>query len=214
MTWIALLAATQDVPSRWDFKPGSWVEMNWTSLRAKDAVRRAYREDIPPSGPKPAAFLDGLQEVSRRKEDWRGRPCEAIEYKDETRHATLWIVEGVAIPARDMATGGRWVAVPSDAVRALRVEKKASATFTSKLDVLELSAPIEAAGRRFDCVLESTSSTYERPESTILRANRRWLSAEIPGHVVRQDRQCTDNPAAVPHDYSTRAELKAFHVAR
>lgn len=210
MAWIALLALAQELPSRWDFNPGSWVEMSFVSLRTGRVSPRVYRETVD-AGPRsrPAAFADGLRESSRRREEWQGRPCEVIEYKDETRTAILWLVEGVSIPAREMGAS----ALPSNAVRALRVEKQRSRTFTSRVDVLELSAPIEAAGRRFDCVLESSSSTDEGATSTILRSKRRWLSAEVPGHVVRQDRQCTDNPWAVPHDYVGRDELKAFHIS-
>ena len=207
MTWIALLAALQE-PSRWDFKPGSWIEMGSHSLKADRPGRTDRQEAAGQARPKP--FTDGLREVSRKKEEWRGRPCEVIEYRDVTRTAILWLVDGVRVPARDMD----FLALPANAVRALRVDTNRGRTYTSRIDVLELSAPIEAAGLRFDCVLESSTSTDEGPNSTILRSKRRWLSAEVPGHVVRQDRQCTANPWAYPHDYLIREELQAFHVER
>jgi hypothetical protein len=210
MTWIALLAALQDPPSRWDFKAGSWVEMSTRLLKVDRPMVRVFRQDAPGQETRPKPFADGLGEVSRKKEEWQGRPCEVIEYRDDTRTGILWLVDGVRIPARDMDLR----ALPSNAVRALRVERRRDRTYTSRVDVLELRAPIEAAGRRFDCVLESSTSTSEGPDSTVLRSKRRWLSAEVPGHVVRQDRQCTDNPWAYPHDYLVRDELTAFHVER
>lgn len=209
MAWLALIAALQE--SRWDFKPGSWAEFGTVSLRAPDATLHVYRED---GGPRPKPFLDGLKESSRRAEEWQGRPCAVVEYKDETRLVTTWAVAGLKIPARDMSSGDGLVAVPEDVVRAIRVEKVRGRIRASRLDVLDLSERVDAAGRSFDCVVEISSWVDQSDTSSILRSKRRWLSAEVPGHVVRQERQCTAHPAAVAHAYTVRDELAAFHVER
>src|SRR5688572_3808087 len=96
MTWIALLAALQEPPSRWDFKAGSWIEMNVLSLTAPHPKPRAYREDVGPTPPvRLAAFTEGLTEVSRRADTWQKRPCTVIEYKGEERIVKAWVVDGL-----------------------------------------------------------------------------------------------------------------------
>jgi len=208
MLWIATLLALQE-PSRWDFKPGSWVEMSWGSLRSER--RTVYREEVGGSRFRLAPFARGLKEVSRRPDEWQERPCMVVEYNGEHRTVRAWVVEGLSIPARDMAGA----AVPADVVRAERVERFGTTEVTSTLEVLDLHAKVEIAGLTFDCVVERSMSVAEMADgSRCLRTRRRWLSAEVPGHIVRQDRQCTDRPDAVPHDYDTRDELKAFHVER
>jgi len=201
MAALLCLAALQE-PGRWHFPAGSWVEMDTRSLRVDAARSRTDRVDAFP-GRRVPAFSDGLQERSRRADVWQGRPCVVVEYDG----ARLWLAEGVTLPARDL--GGR--ALPPDAVRAERT----LGDTTWLMDVLELSIPVEAAGRSFDCALEASTSFSVLPSGTrCLRSWRRWLSADVPGHVVRQDRQCTGDPSAIPHVYDTRDELRAFHIGR
>ena len=210
MLWIALLAALQE-PSRWDFKPGSWVEMAWGHVRAPSSDLRVERTEIPadPKAPKP--FFDGLKVVARRAERWQDRACEVTEYRDETRVATAWTVDGLRIPARESYLGE---ALPPNVVRAIVVEKKGERVRAWRFDAVDLEAKVDAAGRTFTCVVEQEATRHEMPTSTIMKTRRRWLSAEVPGHVVRQERQCTNDPLAEPHVYTSRDELKAFHVAR
>jgi hypothetical protein len=215
MAWIALLTLAQEVPSRWDFKPGSWVEMTYRSLRSEIASPRAYREDIGMEQRRPAPFHEGLKETARRADTWMGRPCLVIDYVSGHGTVRAWVVEGMKIPARDMPALPRFVAVPADVVRVERAEAAAGSSVTMIQEVVEIDARIEAAGRAFDCVVEASWSTADLPSGTrCTRSRRRWLSAEVPGHVVRQLRQCSGDPAAVPHDYDMRDELKAFHIER
>lgn len=210
MTWLALLAALQE--TRWDFTAGSWVELNVLSLRSETSTPRVFRDDFPPvPRPRRKAFAEGLAEVARRDDVWRGRPCAVVEYRSATTQARAWVVEGLRIPARELDG----TQLPGDVVKAERVERVGGAELILTLEVLDLQARIDAAGRSFACVLEtSTSVIHTANGSRCLRSRRRWLSAEVPGHVVLQYRQCTSDPAAAPHAYDTRDELRAFHVAR
>jgi hypothetical protein len=215
MLWIALLASLQE-PSRWDFKPGSWADFSYRSLeRLDDPSPRVFRDEPRSSVGRPGSFTEGLREISRRPDVWRNRACVVVEYRGERRFVRAWIVEGLSIPARDMPAVPRLAAVPADVVKVERAEGIGTTELTSTLEVQDLHAKVEAAGRTFDCVLETSMSVHEMADGRrCLRSKRRWLSAEVPGHVVRQDRQCTDRPDAVPHAYSSRDELKAFHVER
>lgn len=209
--WIALAAALQAAPSRWDgVADGSWVDYRLMFLRPTGEIAgRIYREQAEP-GRRPQAFTQGLEEVSRSPARWKDRPCQVVEFVGAGQSLTAWVVEGVSIPARQVDS----VDIPPGVVRALRILRSPGRTTTIQVDVDDLQTTLEISGRRYDCVVETSSSIVECGTSRVVRARRRWLSAEVPGHLVRQERQCTNKPEAIAHQYDTRDDLVDFHLAR
>jgi hypothetical protein len=239
MTLVGLvvlsLQASGDAPGRWEgFAPGSWVVMSARSVKGQ-AVYRPSRDEIagvdpdgrsclstdggaPSPVPRPVAFASGLEVVSRSRETVtigaRRLPCTVVTYAAGGASVTAWFAEGVAVPCREMTALPNRVAVPRDVVRVQGRYTRPSSTLTTTLEVVELSSQIEVAGRMVDCVVETSSMVHVVEDGKgCLRSWKRWLSDAVPGRIVRQDRQCTGDPAAIAGAYTMRDEVLDFHLA-
>jgi hypothetical protein len=240
MTAIGLLLLAlqaEEVPGRWDgAPPGSWVvfgtrPMSEAVPRLNDTWRFDLAEPAPDGLPRlsedggsavPQARLPvlgtGLREKARRADALvvgdRRLACTVVESLGDGGALTVWTAEGVRIPGREMAALPRRVGIPPGVVRVDGVYVEKSGRMRVSLEVTALAAPIEVAGRRLACVVETVTSVYERPGGGgCLRRWKRWLSEEVPGRLVRQDRQCTGE-AAAPELYTTRDEVVDFRPAR
>ena len=216
-------------------EPRHWMYTR-DELAGKDgsgaAILRSYSKKQPgdaflpcsgPGFPRLKGFDVGMTERSRRREERvvgaKTLSCDVVEYASpETEIGlqstlTSWRAEGVALPPREMGATAGQASVPSDVIRAIRVERRGAATLTVTIEVVDLNASLDIGERKLDCAVETSVSTYDTGNgSVILRAQRRWFSASVPGGVVRRERQCTDSKTAKPGDYNVREEVTAFHV--
>jgi hypothetical protein len=171
------------------------------------------------------SVLQGMAERSRQRETivvaGRSLPCSVVEYapadpdpRTEIR-LTLWRADGVAVPPWDIVgTKGR-KALPADVVRATMTLRSRTTVTEVTTEVEDFHASIEVMGRALDCVVGRMGSTTVTEGTTpVLRSWKIWLSPEIPGGIVRRDRQCTGAPGARLYDYTTREEVTAFHAVR
>ena len=238
MTLLGLLAlALQDAPGRWDGAlPGSWVIQSQRSISEPvPRLASTWREEVvqPDADGRPRLSTDGsvatpilrrsvlgtgLREIGRRRDELtvggRTLPCTVVEYLGDVGTVVAWMADGVRVPAREMAALPFRVAVPTGVVRVDARYARNGGQLRTTLQVIDLSSVIEVAGRRLECVVELETSLYDFPSgSRSLRTYRRWLSHEVPGHQVRQDRHCSSDPTDL-FRYTTRDEVLDFHLAR
>lgn len=233
MTLVGLLLGLQAVeplPGRWEgFAPGSWVVLGHRPI-AEPFLRLGAtgRTEILSLGAddRPTLRTDGeaastaprLPETDRRRDTLsvggRTLTCTVIEYLGDAGAATAWAADGVRLPAREMAALPLRVAAPPDVVRVDARYVQTGAALRATLELSDLSSTLDVAGRRIACVLETEAAISEMPSGArILRSYRRWLSDEVPGRIVRQDRLCSSNPAGDPPRCTTRDEILDFFSA-
>lgn len=134
-----------------------------------------------------------------------GKPLECVltEYAHENPQANVankvvaWRSATIKVPYRQLPRNGPDVALPPDLLR-LDFKVRAGAQHqTYDLRVLQLDAPIAVAGREIPCVLEESTVDEVRPGFASKGSFKRWLSADVPGRVVRAESAGVTNGAPV-----------------
>ena len=231
-------SASQPDRNPWaGFAPGSWVEFEWGSLSAETQGRlrgvgrdelTGFRADGAPEfrSSSQSSFLesnrlltDGMTEVRRGRDHWtvvdtRMR-CTVIDYEGPRATMTLWRADPGALPSWNCRRANNVFSLPADVIHAVRVWREAHATTTQTLDIDDLHARVTVGSRTLDCVVATMDSqTRHADDQIITRSWRMWLSADMPGGLVRRERQCTASPTATLHDFTVVDRVRDFLAVR
>jgi hypothetical protein len=169
----------------------------------------------------PKPFADGLWEALRRKEtiSIKGRKldCDVVAYTEPAgdpqgrKRLTVWHANELSLPARRSWVFGVWSDIPAGVVRIDSVLERNEVRVTSTLEVLDLSSKRIVNGVTIDCVEEECRSLSSRPSQIgIVRSRHEWLSPQVPGVVVRSEREC----GTTEHTGHQTMELVEFKAVR
>ena len=124
----------------------------------------------------------------------------------------LWRSAEIEIPYRELPIPGARLALLPDVARARLRLTLADSEILYEARVESLGESCNVAGRRVRCTEERVTLATTRAGSNETVELRRWLSAVVPGHLVREERGSSE-PDGTVWPRSSRAAL-AFEAHR
>lgn len=165
-------------------------------------------------------FAEGLKEISRRRETLtikeRRLDCDVVTYagaedSPKRMRLTVWLAAGLSLPVRRFWGLEAFYDVPASAVRIEVSLEQPSRKSVATLEVLDLNQARTVNGVALDCVEQQIRSLVSVPGGTsCVRGRHEWLSAAVPGALVRCEREC----GTMERSGTTVTELIDFQVAR
>jgi hypothetical protein len=163
----------------------------------------------------------GLQEVLRRRETIpvKGKKLdcdvvassEAADDKAGGKRLVVWTCKGVSLPTTWIWVLGARYDVPANAVRIESVNQSGDHLTNSSFEVLDLHKKMTIKGSEVDCVEILISSLDTSPSRLgVVRSRHEWLSAQVPGGLVRSEREC----GTTLNTGTTTTELVEFKAVR
>ena len=102
------------------------------------------------------------------------------------RTLKLWQAKDVQVPYREIIVDrGANVALGANVVKAVYEVRSGESTTSYELEVTKLDDPVLVGGERLPCTVEQGTARTEQGAERRVVQTQRWLSARIPGHVVK-----------------------------
>ena len=115
----------------------------------------------------------------------RERYATRQESLDLERTLTLWRSSEAHVPSRDLVVDrGANIVLGGDVLRAEYVVRLDDRTTTYTVRITELASPVSIDDRALSCAVEVGTASVDDRGETMKVESRRYLSGEVPGHVV------------------------------
>jgi len=137
---------------------------------------------------------EDLKATSSREEDVtvgdRKIRCKVTEYADEREgvrvQIAVWRGADLKIPYRELQMDGPDIAAMPDVLRIEASVRNARGTETQRLKVVSLGEKLKVGARDVECVVEEVDAEAEQGGRKMSGTMKRWLSAAVPGHLVKR----------------------------